>query len=150
MGEGFVAVATVSLLNAQVDVQVFFVLVLVSECFLAVFALVFAYFAVDDFDVVFEDGGGGELAVAFFAGVAFVVIAVVGPHEGVGWGDVGAVLFLATAGVGRWVFEVSGEVVDLFGCGSVYGIVRIVLDHVPAEVGRGCEEVIADLARMAV
>lgn len=78
--EGFVAVATVALLETQVDVQVFLVLVLIGKGFVAVFALEFADFPVDDFDVIFEDGGGREFAVAFLAGVAFIMVSVVGPH----------------------------------------------------------------------
>lgn len=150
MREGFVAVATVALLETQVDVQVFLVLVLVGKGFVAVFALEFADFPVDDFDVIFEDGGGREFAVAFLARVAFVVVSVVGPHQGIGWSDVRAVWFLATARVAGWVFHVGWEIIDLFGSGSVYGIVRVVHDHVLAQIDCAGEEVVADLARVAV
>lgn len=37
----------------------------------------------DDLVVVLEDGGRGEFALALLTVVPFVVVAIVGPHEGV-------------------------------------------------------------------
>lgn len=97
MGEAFAAEATFAIPDPPVDVHVLLELVLIGERFRALIAVELAEFLMDYFHVILEDGGRGKFSIALLAMVQLVVVAIVGPHEGVRRSNVFAVRFFASS-----------------------------------------------------